>query len=475
MMEPLRNRRSGTGGYGEILRLAFPLILSHGSWTIQQIVDRIFLTWVSPEAVAAAMPAGMMNWTIVSLFTGTAGYISSFTAQYHGAKREGKIGPIVWQGLYFSLFAGVCVLPLLPLSTAVFGLFGHPSTVMALERKYFNVLLFGVFPAAASAALAGYYSGLGRTWTVLGVTFAATMTNVVLDYTMIFGKWGFPAMGIGGAAAATVISQVVSTAVYLSLCLHPSGRDRCNFRSGWRLKPALLWRLLRFGFPNGLHYSLESSGFTLFLIIVGRFGTSALAATNIAFNINHFAFMPMIGFGAAASIIVGRRLGEDRPDLAERAVWSVFKMTFAYMAAVAAAYVLLPDPFIAPYAARSDPARFAPVAALVKNLLKFVAFYSLFDTANIVFSAAVKGAGDTRFVMWTSLLLSWGLMVVPSVVGSQLRLVSLYALWAFATVYISALGLAFTARFMGGKWKRMRVIESAVIPGAETEAAGIPH
>jgi MATE family multidrug resistance protein len=475
MMEPLRNRRSGTGGYRDILRLAFPLILSHGSWTIQQIVDRMFLTWYSPEAVAAAMPAGMMNWTIVSLFTGTTGYVSAFTAQYHGAKRDGKIGPLVWQGLFFSLLAGVCVLPLLPLSSAVFGRIGHPPGVTALEREYFNVLLFGVFPAAASSALAGFYSGLGRTRIVMGVTFAATMTNVALDYAMVFGKWGFPAMGIGGAAAATVISQVVSLVIYLALCLHPSGRDRFGFRSGWRLKPALFGRLLRFGFPSGLHYSLESSGFTLFLIIVGRFGTTALAATNIAFSINHFAFMPMLGFGAAASILVGQRLGEDRPDLAERAVWSVFKMTFAYMATVAAAYVLLPDLFIAPYAARSDAAMFAPVAGLVKNLLIFVAFYSLFDTANIVFSAAVKGAGDTRFVMWVSLLLSWGLMVVPSVVGLHLRLVTLYTLWAFATLYISVLGLAFTARFIGGKWKRMRVIEPVVIPGAETEAAGIPH
>jgi len=101
MMRLFPNRRSGTGGYGDILRLAFPLILSHGSWTIQQIVDRIFLTWYSPEAVAAAMPAGMMNWTIVSLFTGTAGYISAFTAQYHGAKWDGKIGPLVWQVLFF--------------------------------------------------------------------------------------------------------------------------------------------------------------------------------------------------------------------------------------------------------------------------------------------------------------------------------------------------------------------------------------
>jgi len=465
----------GRDGTGEILRLAFPLILSHGSWMIQQIVDRVFLSWVSPEAVAAAMPAGMMNWTIVSLFTGTAGYVSAFAAQYHGANRDGEIGPVVWQGLAFSLAAGICVLPLVLLSPRIFSGIGHPPEVAALERLYFDILLFGVFPAAASSALGGFFSGLGRTSIVMAVTFASTLSNVALDYAMIFGKWGFPAMGIGGAAAATVISQCVSLAAYAGLCLPRSVRDRCGFGRGRGFKPALFGRLLRFGFPNGFHYCLETSGFTLFLVIVGRFGTTALAATNIAFNINNLAFMPMIGFGAAASIRVGQKLGEERPDLAERDTRAIFRMTFVYMALVAAGFVLLPGLFIAPYGFRSDPVRFAPVAALTADLLKFVAFYSLFDTANIVFSAAVKGAGDTRFVMWTSFGLSWGLMVLPSYIGSRSGSVSLYWMWAFATLYISALGLAFTARFLRGGWKRMRVIEPPVKAGVETEAAGIPH
>jgi len=183
----------------------------------------------------------------------------------------------------------------------------------------------------------------------------------------------------------------------------------------------------------------------------------------------------MIGFGAAASIRVGQKLGGERPDLAERDTRAIFRMTFCYMALVAAAFALLPGPFIAPYGFKSDPARFAPVAGLAAKLLKFVAFYSLFDTANIVFSAAVKGAGDTRFVMWTSFLLSWGLMVLPAYIGSRSGSVSLYGMWAFATLYISVLGLAFTARFLRGGWKRMRVIEPVVIAAAETEAAGIPH
>jgi MATE family multidrug resistance protein len=463
MVRLLRKRWSEAGGYADILRLAFPLVLGTNSWTIQQIVDRIFLSWFSPEA--AAMPAGMINISLMSIFTGAAGYVSAFTAQYAGAKRDGEIGPLVWQGLYLSLLAGVLVLPLLPLSSWIFDFFGHPAGVVVLERTYFNILLAGAFPAAASSALAGYFSGLGKTRTVMWVTFAAVLSNIVLDYLMILGKWGCPVMGIGGAAVATVVSQVVSMAIYAVLILHPSGGDRFRFRSAWKPDAKPFLRLLRFGLPGGFQFFLESSGFTLFLILVGRFGTTALAATNITFNINNLAFMPMIGFGTAVSVLVGRRLGENRPDLAERDAWRVFEMTFAYMACVAFGYFFIPEIFILPYAMKSDPSGFAPVAGLAVRLLKFVAFYSLFDTANIVFSAAVKGAGDTRFVMWASMLMSWILMVLPSFLVIRYTGGSIYILWGFATLYITALGLVFLFCFIQGKWKRMRVIEPVLVNG----------
>jgi MATE family multidrug resistance protein len=328
-----------------------------------------------------------------------------------------------------------------------------------LERVYFDVLLLGMFPAAASAALSGHFSGLGKTWTVLAVTAAATAVNAAFDYGLVFGAWGLPRMGITGAAAATVLSQVVSLAAYLALILRRREGDRFGFRSGWRFDPGLFRQLLRYGFPSGLQVFLETSGFTAFLLLVGGLGTDALAATNIAFSINHLAFMPMLGFGMAAAIMVGQRLGQNRPDLAETAAWSAFAMTFVYMTLLSAAFCFAPGMFLAPYSVQGDPARFAPVAALAANLLKFIALYSLFDTANVVFAAAIKGAGDTRFALWASLSLSWGLMVVPSVVVLRFLGGTLYHLWAFATLYIVVIGVVFFARFLGGKWKSFRVIE----------------
>lgn len=460
MLNRIKHRWHDVGGYREVLIFSIPLILSTGSWTIQHFVDRVFLTWYSPEAIAAAMPAGMINFTLMAFFIGTATYVTTFVSQYSGARRDRRIGPAIWQGLYFSLFAGLIMLPLYPLAPKLFALTGHMPEVQSLEIEYFQVLIFGAFPVAASSALSGFFSGRGKTRVVMWVSFIVTGVNIILDYGLIFGNLGMPALGVRGAALATVISQCVCFGIYFSLMITPKHAQRYLTIKGWKPEKELFSRLVRFGVPNGLHFFLEMIGFTLFVLLVGRFGTEYLAASNITLNINHLAFMPMMGLGMAVSILVGKRLGENRADIAQRTTWSTFHLTFIYMAVIASAYAFLPKLFLLPYASRSDPVQFEPIARLTINLLKFVAFYCLFDTMNIVFSSAIKGAGDTRYVMISSVILSWTLMVIPSYIVSVVFDGGIYTVWAFATLYITILGIVFMFRFLAGKWKTMRVIEN---------------
>jgi len=204
---------------------------------------------------------------------------------------------------------------------------------------------------------------------------------------------------------------------------------------------------------------LEMLSFTVFVLLVGRLGTIELAATTIAFNINTLAFMPMIGFSIAVSTMVGQRLGENRPELAEKSTYSAFILTTAYMVAVAIAYVIVPDLFLAPFRSKTDPTQYETIRDIGVVLLRFVAFYSLFDTLNLIFAAAVKGAGDTRFVMVISVLLAWLMMVIPSYVSCVILDLGLYWMWTWATLYVSVVGFVFLWRFLGGKWKQMRVIE----------------
>jgi len=458
-MQNLKTRWNGPGGYREVLVIAIPLILSTATWSIQHFVDRMFLTWYSPEAIAAAMPAGMLNFSMTSIFMGTAGYLSTFVAQYYGAKRYHRIGPALWQGVYVSLLGGLVIVCAIPFAEPVFRLVGHSPLVQQDEVAYFQILCLGGGAYSASYALSGFFSGRGKTWPVLWVNAATTVVNLVLDYALIFGHWGFPELGIRGAGIATVVAGVFSLLMFFVLLCSGSNNDTFHTIKGWRLERDLFVRLLRYGFPSGVQFFLEMAGFTAFVLLVGRLGIASLAATNIAFNINTLAFMPMIGCGIAVSVLVGQYLGGDKPDRAQLAVYSGFHLTLVYMISIAAAYVLVPDVFVAPFALKADPAEFSEIYGYSIVLLRFVAVYSVFDTMNIIFCSAIKGAGDTRYVMLITVILSVFVFVLPVYLAVVVFELGLMVAWVFATAYITLLGLIFYLRFLGGKWKAMRVIE----------------
>ena len=458
-MQHLKNRWKSEGGYREVLVVAIPLILSTATWSVQHFVDRMFLTWYSPEAIAAAMPAGMLNFSMVSIFMGTAGYVTTFVAQYYGARQFHRIGPALWQGVYVSLLGGLAIVCAIPFAEPVFRLVGHSPLVQQNEVEYFRILCLGGGAYAASYALSGFFSGRGKTWPVLWVNVATTVVNLVLDYALIFGHWGFPELGIRGAGIATVAAGVFSLLMFLVLLSSGSNNDTFHTIKGWRLEKDLFVRLLRYGFPSGVQFFLEMAGFTAFVLLVGRLGIASLAATNIAFNINTLAFMPMIGCGIAVSVLVGQSLGGDKPDRAQSVVYSGFHLTLVYMISIAVAYVLVPDVFVAPFALRADPGGFSEIYGYSIILLRFVAVYSVFDTMNIIFCSAIKGAGDTRYVMLVTVILSVFVFVLPVYLVVVVFEFGLMIAWVFATAYITLLGFIFYIRFLGGKWKTMRVIE----------------
>ncbi|MFH1212459.1 MAG: MATE family efflux transporter [Candidatus Neomarinimicrobiota bacterium] len=459
LFKPIVRRWQAEAGYKQVLILALPLILSTAAWSLQHFIDRMFLAWYSTEAIAAAMPAGLLNFTFMSLFIGTASYVSTFIAQYYGARQEKMFGRVLWQGIYIALIGGLFLLGLIPFAGQVFRFAGHQGLVLEYEIIYFKYLCLGAFPAIAASALSGFYSGRGHTLPLMWINVIATIVNIVFDYLLIFGHAGFPEMGMKGAAIATVLSAVVSFLCYAVLIFRPKYNRMSGTLHNWRFDRELFGRLIRFGFPNGVQFFLDIAGFTTFLLLLGRLGTIQLAATNVAFNINNLAFMPMTGFSIAVSVLVGQYLGQERPDLAKRSAYSCFHVAFIYMGLMIAAFLLIPEIFIKPFIYRADVATYREMSHTVITLLRFVAVYSLFDTFNIIFSGAIKGAGDTRFVMYMLLILSVCVLIIPSYIVIVILHGNLLVGWTCATIYICALGLAFFLRFLGGKWQTMRVIE----------------
>jgi MATE family multidrug resistance protein len=454
-------------GAAEVLRLAWPLVLSNSLWTLQITLDRILLSRTGGAAVGAAMASAMLFWTPFALLQAVAGYSTAFVAQYTGAGQPRRAGPAVWQALHFSIVAGVAFAGLAPLAGPLVTLGGHAAELRELEAAYFRCLCFSALPSLVVAAVSGFFGGRGDSRTVLLLNAVGLGVNAAVAYAWIFGHWGFPAWGIVGAGWATVVGAATSAVLALVLLLRPAYRTTYATGSGWRLDVDLFRRLLRFGVPNGLFVGLDTLAFTAFLFLVGRLGEAELSATSIAFTLNMIAVLPALGIGQAVGILVGQRLGEDRPDLAARTTWTGLGLTLAYMATVALLYVAVPGPLVYLFRSDEDPGRWPRVAALVPVLLRFVAAYSLFDSMNLVFSFALRGAGDTRFVTAVAMALAWPVMVLPAWAAWYFGW-GLYWAWGFASAYTVLLALSMLLRFRQGAWRTMRVIER--VPSAN----GVP-
>jgi MATE family multidrug resistance protein len=320
-----------------------------------------------------------------------------------------------------------------------------------------------------AATLSSFYIGRGRTITVMVVNSAASLLNIVLDYVLIFGLWGFPEMGITGAALATVVAQWTKPLAYLLLMLGPRYLKQYKLWEGRKLDRRLMWRLFRFGGPSALQMTVEVGAFAIFIMVVGQLGPHATAATTLAFNVETLAWVPMLGLGIAVSTLVGQQLGADRPALAARATWTAFSMAVAFMGTMAILYLSMPRVILLGHASGADPEEFATLQATAIILLRFVAVFSVFDAMNLVFCSAVKGAGDTIFVLVTTLV-SAPIPVILAWVGVRWLDLGLYWCWGVVTVWVCGLGVTYLLRFVQGKWREMRVIEREVFD----EEAGPP-
>jgi MATE family multidrug resistance protein len=457
-----------------LLQLAWPLILSNGLGTMEIVVNRVFLSQWNPDAVAAATTAALLFLTPFSLLQNTANYVNTFVAQYTGAGQHRRVGPAVWQAIYFSVASGLAMPLLAPLAPAFFALGGHSPDLQRLEVVYFQCLCFSALPMLISSSVCGFFAGRGDSRTVLFINATGLGVNALLAYALIFGRWGFPEIGIAGAGWATIAGASASAAVAMTLMLLPRYRERFATASGWRFDAELFRRTMRFGLPNGLFMALDTAGFSIFFYLVAGIGKAEAAASSIVVTLNLIALQPLLGFGLAVEVLVGQRLGESRPDLAERSTWTGLGAAGLFTLAMASAYVLLPDLLALPFRSEAHPEEWNSVRELTPSLLRFVAAYCLFDCGNLIFSSALRGAGDTRFVTGAAVGLSAGVLVLPTWLSLHWG-GGLYAAWTCVSLYVILLALTFFVRFRRGAWKSMRVIEAAPSDSSASHGPNAAH
>lgn len=440
----------------ELWFLSYPLIITMAAQVVMQFADRMFLAWYSHDALAACVPAGVLAMTFASMFMGLASYTSVFIAQYYAQKKYASVTISLWQGILLAVLSAGVLASLTPAGSWVIRLFDHGPAVTPLELKYFGILnLFGGL-AVINNALASFFSGRGKTKVPMWVAVLGNIVNILLDYVMIFGKLGFPEMGITGAAWATVMGAGSMTLMFGALIF--AGRVRKTFKvsklAGF-YKPVFS-RLLRFGLPNGFGFLMDIMSFTLFTFMIGNIDVISLQASNVVMSMQPVVFTVILGLGIGIQILVSKYQGLNRPDLSVKVVKNACKIGYAYAGFVGVCFFFLAPLFVGVFIPASS-ADAAAITAKTYPLMKLVSFFVLFDATYLIFGEAIRGAGDTKFYMLVMLACAWGLLIPGTWLIVYKLQGSVFVVWSWLTFYAALTAVFMLWRFLAGKWKSIRV------------------
>jgi MATE family multidrug resistance protein len=445
--------------YQKLFSVSLPLVLSMAATTVMEFTDRVFLANYAIDAIAAALPAGIAAFLILTFFTGVTTYLNVFVAQYTGAGTHDRVGPCIWQGIYFSVLAAAVLAGLSLAAQPIFLLGGHSPEVQKLERIYFRILCLGGGFNVLGTCLASFFTGRGKTRPVMLINMIGMAFNIPLDYALINGVWLFPKMGIRGAGIATVCSWALIALLYAWLIFDRGNERLYGMLTGRAFDGALFRRIIRKGVPAALQFTMDVLAFTFFVFWVGRLGKAELAVSNIALSIQSIAFMPAFGFSMGLSTLVGQCLGRNDVDGALAFTRQTITVLLTYTLSIALLFVLAPHwllgIFIGPEGTGSSPRQLLDMGLVV---MRIMALFIAFDALYFTFIGVLKGAGDTRFIMWSIGLATFIVMVVPLILVVEYAGGGLFACWAIMTLYVLSLFTVSFWRFRQGKWKQIRVI-----------------
>ena len=431
-----------------------PIILGSLSFAIMEFIDRVMVNRLGTEALAAVGSASIWSYTVSTLLLGIVGCVGTFVAQCLGRGENHRCGAYAWQGLYLSLFAGVIAVAFYPLAPLLFGLMGHEDAVTEMELAYFQVRIFSYLPLAFVTTLAAFFQASNYSIVPMFVAILGTLLNVVLNYMLIFGNWGAPAMGIAGAAWATNASMYVQFFVLFAVFISPMFHRRFGTRSNRGFDRTLATELLRVGAPSGGMMFLDVANWSIFIsFVVGRLGAVPLAANNVALSFMQLCFIPAFALNQGISAIVGQWIGRRDFERAKARTYTALRMAMAYMVALGA--------FFAIFGAELIDLVFAPEEALVRDLghqlLIVAAVFQIFDAICIVMGGALRGAGDTRWMLMITFVSAYLVFIPSAIVFAFYFNGGALGAWIGAACYICVLSLFMWGRFQGGRWRELNI------------------
>jgi MATE family multidrug resistance protein len=434
----------------ELFYLALPMMVSQGAFALMVFTDRIFMSRIDAMHIAATLGGGVSFFVSIALFNGILSYGNALVAQYLGAGELRKCPQVVTQGVIVTL----AILPVVAVVTyyvsQLFEAMGHDPAMVVLERQYYFMLMSGAGFALLKTCLASYFSGIAVTRVVMVSDLLGVALNIPLSYVLIFGVFGAPEMGIRGAALGTVISTVFSIGVYLIFYLNRFNREKFSVMESFKLNTGILKRYLRLGFPSGFELFIGAGTFNLFLLMFQSYGVREGAAMAIVFNWDMLSFVPLVGINIAITSLIGRYVGAQDMSRANEVISSGFLIALTYSGLMGLCFIIFRFELMEFFATPGED--FSEIRDLGAKMMIGLTTYVMADAIILICSGTLRGAGDTRWLMVTSIALHLLMLLVQFLVIMVWEFEPIVSWWVFVATLLS-LALVYGLRVFGGAWR----------------------
>ena len=435
-----------------MLKLAAPMVVTNISYTVMQFVDRFMVSRLGTEALAAILPAGIISFIPVSFAIGVMISVNTFVSQSLGRGQKKDCSNYCWQAIYMGLaYLSIVVAIMWPAAPWIFRTLGHEPAVVNLEVIYLRIMLYAQFLAVFIWASSQFFMGVHRPVITMYAALAGQVVNITANYVLIFGKFGFPAMGIAGAGWGTFIGIAVGAGIRMAMFLSGDINSKFASRRAMNINLPKIIDLLKVGFPAGFGFMVNMSAWGIILFgLVGRFGKEALAATSAVFACMNVSFMPIVGLGTALTAAVGKSIGKGRKDVAIKQTSVCLRIALVYMGLVGLCFFMFRNDLMAFWSPDDK------VITIGINIFIFAAIFQVFDAVLLTYNDALRGAGDT---LWLAIVEALGAAVIMGLGGfCMLKFfpqLGPLGPWIAATVKIITLAFANRWRFKSNRWMRI--------------------
>ena len=443
-----------------MLKLAGPMIVTTISFTIMQFVDRFMVSRLGTAALAAILPAGFVSFIPGAFVVGVFVSIATFVSQSLGRGEKEGCSSYCWQAIYMGLAYSVVVVAIMwPAAPAIFKVLGHEPEVAGMEVVYFRIMLYANAMAVFVWSSSQFFMGIHRPIIAMYSALCAQVVNVAANYILIFGKFGFPAMGIAGAGWGTFIGIVVGAGIRMVVFLNSDINSEFASRRTTKIDFAKMSDLLKVGLPAGFELMLNVALWGVILFwLVGRFGKEAQAATSAVLSCTSVSIMPIVGIKIALTAAVGKAIGGGREDVVIKQTNICLRLGLVYMGLVGLCFFVFRDALMGLWSTDDK------VIGIGVNVLICAAIYQVFHAARTVYSGSLRGAGDT---LWLAIVSALGAVVVLGLGGlfivEFLPGFGSLGPWIAATFSIITVGLANRWRFKSNRWMEIDLFKRRAV------------